>query len=145
MEWSRLDWFSPGQGPRALLNTVVNLQVPQNVRKFLNSCTTGSLSRRTQLHGVVRWRRQRDRRNHKSRFGGREIEVVQRERCDLYDRMNEVIYLFPLTGPTTYYVMYLHTYKFSGSICIRTPTFYITWITTAILPFLNGNFGKHDG
>jgi hypothetical protein len=35
---------------KALMNTVMNLQVPQNVGKFLNRCTTGSFSRIPQLH-----------------------------------------------------------------------------------------------
>jgi hypothetical protein len=30
----------------------VNLRVPQNVGKFLGSCTTDGFSRRAQLHGV---------------------------------------------------------------------------------------------
>jgi hypothetical protein len=34
------------------MNTVMNLRVPQNVVKFLGSCTTGGFSRRAQLHGV---------------------------------------------------------------------------------------------
>jgi hypothetical protein len=37
---------------RALMNTVMNLRVPQNVGKFLSSCTNGGFSRRAQLHGV---------------------------------------------------------------------------------------------
>jgi hypothetical protein len=37
---------------RALVNTVMNFQVPQNVGKFLSSCTTSSFSRRAQLHEV---------------------------------------------------------------------------------------------
>jgi hypothetical protein len=35
---------------RALVNTVMNLLVPLNGRKFLSSCTIGSFSRRAQLH-----------------------------------------------------------------------------------------------
>jgi hypothetical protein len=34
----------------ALVNMVMNLQVPYNVGKFLSICTTGGLSRRAQLH-----------------------------------------------------------------------------------------------
>jgi hypothetical protein len=34
---------------RALVNTVSNLQVPQNDRKFLSGCTIGGSSRRAQL------------------------------------------------------------------------------------------------
>jgi hypothetical protein len=37
---------------RALVNTVMNLRVPQNVGKFLSSFTTGGFSRRAQLHEV---------------------------------------------------------------------------------------------
>jgi hypothetical protein len=33
----------------ALMNMVINLQVPSNVEKFLSGCTTGRFSRRTQL------------------------------------------------------------------------------------------------
>jgi hypothetical protein len=35
---------------RALLNTVMNPRVPQNIRKFLSSCTTGGFSRGAQLY-----------------------------------------------------------------------------------------------
>jgi hypothetical protein len=35
---------------RALVNTVMNLRVPQNVGNFLSSCTTGGFSRRAQVH-----------------------------------------------------------------------------------------------
>jgi hypothetical protein len=35
---------------RALVNTVMNLRVPQNAGKFLISCTIGSFLRRAQLH-----------------------------------------------------------------------------------------------
>jgi hypothetical protein len=34
---------------RALVNTVMNLRVPQNAGKFLSGCTLGSFSRRAQL------------------------------------------------------------------------------------------------
>jgi hypothetical protein len=34
---------------RALVNTAMNLRVPQNSGKFLSSCTTGGFSRRAQL------------------------------------------------------------------------------------------------
>jgi hypothetical protein len=37
---------------RALVNTVMNLRVPQNVGKCLSSCTTGGFSRRAQVHVV---------------------------------------------------------------------------------------------
>jgi hypothetical protein len=35
---------------RALVNTVMNLLVPENAGKFLSNCTIGSLSRRDQFH-----------------------------------------------------------------------------------------------
>jgi hypothetical protein len=35
---------------RALVNTVMNLQVPYNAGKFLNSYITGGSSRKAQLH-----------------------------------------------------------------------------------------------
>jgi hypothetical protein len=37
---------------RALVNMVMNFQVPQNFGKFLSRFTTGSFSRRAQLHEV---------------------------------------------------------------------------------------------
>jgi hypothetical protein len=30
----------------------MNPRIPQNIGKFLSSCTTGGFSRRTQLHGI---------------------------------------------------------------------------------------------
>jgi hypothetical protein len=53
--WSGIDWIDLSQDReqwRALVNTVMNLRVPQNVGKFLSSCATGGFSRWTQLHGV---------------------------------------------------------------------------------------------
>jgi hypothetical protein len=38
------------------VNTVMNLRVPQNAGKFLNSCTTGSFSK-TRLHDVCHYGR----------------------------------------------------------------------------------------
>jgi hypothetical protein len=35
---------------RALVNTVMNLRIPQNAGKFLSSCTIGGFSKRAQLH-----------------------------------------------------------------------------------------------
>jgi hypothetical protein len=37
---------------RALVNTLMDFQVPKNAWKFLSSCTTGGLSRRVQFHEV---------------------------------------------------------------------------------------------
>jgi hypothetical protein len=37
---------------RAVLNTVMNIQVPINAGKLLRSCTRENLSRRAQVHGV---------------------------------------------------------------------------------------------
>jgi hypothetical protein len=50
-----MDWIDLAQDRdqwRALVDTVMNLQVPYSVGKFLSSCATGSFSRRAQLHGV---------------------------------------------------------------------------------------------
>jgi hypothetical protein len=35
---------------RALVGTVMNLRIPQNVAKFLSSCTIGGFSRKAQLN-----------------------------------------------------------------------------------------------
>jgi hypothetical protein len=48
-----IDLAQDGGQWRALVNMVMNLQVPQNVWIFLSSCTTGSFSRRTYLHIVI--------------------------------------------------------------------------------------------
>jgi hypothetical protein len=53
--WGGIDWTDLSQDRdkwRALVNTTINLWFPQNSGKFLNGCTTGSFSRRAQLHGV---------------------------------------------------------------------------------------------
>jgi hypothetical protein len=53
--WSRIDWIDVAQDRdrwRAVVYTVTNLRVPQNVGKCLGSCTTGGFSRRAQLRGV---------------------------------------------------------------------------------------------
>jgi hypothetical protein len=48
-----MDWIDLAQdGDQWRVNTVMNLGVPYKVGKFLSSCTTGSFSRRGQLHGV---------------------------------------------------------------------------------------------
>jgi hypothetical protein len=40
---------------RALVNTLMNLSVPYVAGKFLGSCATGALSRRSQFHGVSQY------------------------------------------------------------------------------------------
>jgi hypothetical protein len=53
--WSHMDRINLAQDNdqcRALVNTVMNLRVPQNIGKILSSCTTGGLSRRARLHEV---------------------------------------------------------------------------------------------
>jgi hypothetical protein len=52
---SGMDWIDLAHDRdrwRALVNTVMNLRAPQIVGKFLSCWTTGSFSRRVQLHGV---------------------------------------------------------------------------------------------
>jgi hypothetical protein len=47
-----MDWIDLTQDRdqwRALLNTAMNLRLPQNAEKFLSSCTIGSFSRRAQF------------------------------------------------------------------------------------------------
>jgi hypothetical protein len=55
IDWSGMDWIDLAQDRDqwwALVNTVMNLRAPYNVKKFLSSCTTNDFSRRTQLHEV---------------------------------------------------------------------------------------------
>jgi hypothetical protein len=55
IEWGGTDWIDLALDMdqwRALVNTVMNLRVPYNFRKFLSGYASGSFSRRTQLHGV---------------------------------------------------------------------------------------------
>jgi hypothetical protein len=45
--WGGMDWIDLAEDRnqwRALVNTVMNLWVPYNVGKFLNSCMTGGFS-----------------------------------------------------------------------------------------------------
>jgi hypothetical protein len=56
IEWGGVCWIDLARDRdqwRFLVNTVMNLRVPSNVWKFLNSCTTGGFSRRAQLHGIT--------------------------------------------------------------------------------------------
>jgi hypothetical protein len=51
--WDGIDWIDLAQERdqwMALVNTVMNLRAPYNAGKYLNSCTIGSFSRRSQLH-----------------------------------------------------------------------------------------------
>jgi hypothetical protein len=50
-----VDWIGLAQGRnrwRALVNSVLNLRVPQNTGKLLSGLTTGGLSSSAQLHRV---------------------------------------------------------------------------------------------
>jgi hypothetical protein len=56
IEWDGMNWIdlAPNRDQwRALVNTVMNLQVPWNAGKFLSSCTIGRFSRRAELHEWV--------------------------------------------------------------------------------------------
>jgi hypothetical protein len=50
--WDGINWIDSAQNRdqlRALVNTVMNLRVPQNAGKFLSGRTIGSFSGRSQL------------------------------------------------------------------------------------------------
>jgi hypothetical protein len=50
--WDVMDWIDLAQDSdqwKVLVNTVMNLRVPKNARKFLSGYTIGSSSRRAQL------------------------------------------------------------------------------------------------
>jgi hypothetical protein len=54
--WDGMNWIDLAQDGvqwRALVNSVMNLRVPQNTGKFLSGCTTDGFSRRAQLHGAI--------------------------------------------------------------------------------------------
>jgi hypothetical protein len=51
-----MDWTDMAQDSdqwRALVNTVLNIQVPSNAGKFLRSCSINGYSRMAQLHKYV--------------------------------------------------------------------------------------------
>jgi hypothetical protein len=48
-----MDWIDLAQDRnqwRVLVKTVMSLRIPENIWKFLNTCTTGGFSRKAQLH-----------------------------------------------------------------------------------------------
>jgi hypothetical protein len=52
IRWDGMDWIDVAQDRdqwRTLVETVMNLRVPQNAGKFLSGCTIDSFSRRAQL------------------------------------------------------------------------------------------------
>jgi hypothetical protein len=51
-----IDWIGLAQNRnkwRALVDAVMNLQVPQDSQKFYNGCTTGCLYSDAQIHRVI--------------------------------------------------------------------------------------------
>jgi hypothetical protein len=53
MDWIELARDRDQWRDLVIVNTVMNLRVPQNVGKFLSSCATSGFSRRAQLPGVL--------------------------------------------------------------------------------------------
>jgi hypothetical protein len=54
--WDGIDWIDLAEDRdqwMALVNTVMNLRVPQNAENFLSGCTIGSFSGRAQLRQKV--------------------------------------------------------------------------------------------
>jgi hypothetical protein len=54
--WGGMDWIDVAQDMdqwMVVVNTVMNVRVPENVGKFLSGCATGGFSRRAQLHVVI--------------------------------------------------------------------------------------------
>jgi hypothetical protein len=53
--WGGMDWINLAEGRdhwRALVNRIMNFRVPQNVGKFLSSCTNGVVLR-AYFHEVI--------------------------------------------------------------------------------------------
>jgi hypothetical protein len=56
MGWRGMDWIHLAQDRgkwRALVNTIMNLRIPQNFGKFFSSLATGGFARRNLLHGII--------------------------------------------------------------------------------------------
>jgi hypothetical protein len=54
IRWGGMDWIDLAEDRdqwRALVNTAMNLRIPQNA-EFLSSCTIGGFSRRPPFHEV---------------------------------------------------------------------------------------------
>jgi hypothetical protein len=57
IEWGGMDWIDMDQDRdlwRAVVNTVMNRQVPVNIGKYLSSCRSGCFSKWIQFHGHMR-------------------------------------------------------------------------------------------